>query len=144
MSKEQAIKKTGSCLCKAVNYTAEFANNHVHVCHCTLCRIWSGGPGLSAQCNQDIEITGEDNLTWYGSSEWAKRGFCNKCGTNLFFKVNPDAGDYYGVSAGTIDDQSALKITGHIFIDFKPPYYDFNDDSPRQTEEEFLAQFSSK
>lgn len=130
------LKHHGSCLCGAVEFEVTLTEKDVHICHCNLCQKHGGGPSLSLQCGKDWTIKGEENLTWYNSSEWAQRGFCSKCGTHLLFKTND--GSYHGVPAGVLDSQDGFKIGMHIFVDKKPPYFDFTDDSPRLTEEEFL------
>ncbi len=84
-----------------------------------------------------IEISGEDQLSVFKSSDWAERCFCKQCGTHLFFRM-PESGMTI-VWAGAFDDQSALKLTGEIYIDEKPASYDLAGDHPRQTGEEFLA-----
>lgn len=129
-------EKKGSCLCQAVTYRANFETDKVHVCHCTLCQKWHGGPALALSCGEDWKIEGEDKLKWYKSSEHGQRGFCSVCGSNLFFKA-PSAG-YYAVTAGTLESQESFEIETHIYIDKKPPYYDFSDKAPRLTEQEFL------
>jgi hypothetical protein len=129
-------KKTGGCLCKSVKYEVAVDHEKVHVCHCNICQKWHGGPALAIKCSANWKITGEDYLKWYQSSEHGKRGFCSECGSNLMFKA-PEA-NYYAVTAGTLDFQKNLKIETHIFIDKKPSYYDFSDEAPRLTEQEFL------
>ena len=131
------LKRTGGCLCGGVKFEVNLKEADVHICHCDLCKKWAGGPSLSLMCEDDWAITGEENLTWFDSSEWAQRGFCNKCGTHLFGRV--PAGDYRGVYAGALDSQDGLKINMHIFIDKKPSYYDFTDDAKRLTGDEFFA-----
>ncbi len=135
-------KRTGGCLCGAVKFEVTLKGRDIHICHCNLCRKWAGGPSLSLMCEDGWKISGEESLTWFDSSEWAQRGFCNKCGSHLFGRLNE--GDYRGVHVGALDDQSALEVGGHIFIDKKPSYYDFTDNAPRMTEEEFLAQFAEQ
>lgn len=129
-------KKKGGCLCGSVSFEITPNEEEVHICHCGLCRKWHGGPGFAVQCKSDWVINGEENMTWYKSSEWAERGFCSKCGSHLLFRTND--GSYHGVSAGVLDNQDGFKIGMHIFVDKKPPYFDFTDDSPRLTEKEFL------
>ena len=34
----------GSCLCGSVSYQFQIAENVFDVCHCSLCRKWTGGP----------------------------------------------------------------------------------------------------
>lgn len=129
-------KRSGKCLCGSISYEVEPMEGGVHVCHCNMCQKWHGGPGLSMQVNPDVEIQGEEKLTWFRSSEWAQRGFCSACGTHLFGKT--DDGNYFGVHVGSFDNQDGLEIGSHIFIDKKAPHYDFTDSAPRLTEEEFL------
>jgi len=137
----EGLKRTGSCLCGGVTYELTLQETDVHVCHCGLCNKWGGGPAIALSCEKDWKITGEENLTWFQSNEWAQRGFCNKCGTHLFGRA-PE-GDYCGVYAGSVDNKDGFAIGEHIFIDNKPLYYDFKDDAQRLTEAEFFAQFSN-
>ena len=37
----------GNCLCGAVTVTATPAEDHMHICHCDMCRAWTGS-GLIA------------------------------------------------------------------------------------------------
>ena len=69
-------------------------------------------------------------------SDWAERGFCSQCGTNLFYWYAD--GDQYIMCIGTFDDTTPFTMAGEIYIDSKPPGYAFAGDHPRQTEEEFL------
>ncbi len=134
------LDRTGSCLCGKVKFEVKLISAEVHVCHCNICQKWAGGPAFAIQCNGGWTIDGEENVTWYASSEWANRGFCKTCGTHLFFKTKDDS--YYGVT-GLIDNKSDLKINEHIFVDKKPDYYDFVDDSPRLTEQEFFEKIGA-
>lgn len=130
------LKRTGGCLCGAVEFELTLKETDVHVCYCGLCQRHGGGPSLSLGCEKDWNIKGEDNITWYDSSDFAQRSFCSKCGTHLFFRMKD--GSYHGIGAATLDSQDGFKIGMHIFVDKKPDYYDFADESPRLTEEEFL------
>ena len=126
----------GSCLCGAVAFEAEEVETHLHVCHCSMCRNWSGGPLLAAGAG-GVAFTGEENITRYDSSEWAARGFCNKCGSSLFYYLKP--ADRYIMCTGSFDDADAFSIEGEIYIDEKPAGYDFAGDHPRLTGEQFMA-----
>jgi hypothetical protein len=37
----------GQCLCGAVTLTAKQVVPQFHVCHCSMCRRWNGGPAMS-------------------------------------------------------------------------------------------------
>ena len=127
---------TGKCLCGAVKFTASGVETHVHACHCSMCRGWSGSPMLAAAAD-GVVFDGEDKISRYASSAWAERGFCSECGSNLFYHLK-DA-DQYIMCTGTFDDQSVFELVGEIYIDEKPPGYDFAGEHPRQTGEEFMA-----
>ncbi len=130
------MSATGKCLCGAVTFTAEGVETHVHACHCGMCRAWSGAPMLAVSV-ASVRFGGEQHIVRYDSSEWAARGFCGRCGSNLFYHLKP--ADSYMMCMGAFDDQSAFALAGEIYIDAKPPGYAFSGDHPRQTGEEFLA-----
>ncbi len=127
---------TGSCLCGAVTYAAEGVEHDMHSCHCTMCRRWSGGSAMAAGV-ASVSFTGEEHIGRYDSSAWADRGFCRKCGTNLFYHLKPT--DHYVMWMGTFDDQSEFRLVGEIYVEDKPDAYDFAGDHPRMTGEEFMA-----
>lgn len=85
---------------------------------------------------------GAENIAIYPSSESGERGFCKVCGSNLFWKV---AGkDHYTIAAGSLDDQSKLFLATEIFIEDKPAYYAFANDTLKQTGEEAMAAFTGE
>lgn len=129
---------TGRCLCGAVTFTAEKVETDFETCHCGMCRRWAGSPMFAANVD-GIRFEGGEHLRVYDSSEWAARGFCSKCGSSLFYYLKP--ADRYVMSVGAFDDASAFRMIGEIYIDHKPPGYDFAGNLPKQTEEEFLAKF---
>lgn len=133
-------KKTmqGQCLCGAV--TMSTAPQHkVAACHCGMCRKWGGGPYLAVHCGTDIQITGEEHIAQYDSSDWAARAFCKCCGTHLFYRFKPT--NEYIVSAGFFDAQASFMFTEQIFIDHKPAYYDFANPTQNLTEQQVIAQY---
>jgi hypothetical protein len=134
--------KTGHCLCGAVLYRAS-GEAHLHVCHCSNCTRWSGGPYIGARFDGGIEIANPDAVTWYASSQWAERGSCKACGGAMFYRFRQDPLQVI-VSAGSLDAADpGVGISEHIFIDEKPSYYDFAGDAPRLTGAEVLARFQA-
>lgn len=133
---------TGRCLCGAVSYRIETANRHADVCHCTMCRRWSAGPFIAFGHDGPIAFSGAENIGVYKSSEWAERAFCKVCGSPLYYHLL--GSEFYALSAGTIDDQSRLSLSKQIFIDEKPDYYDFANETPKLTGAEFIAAFQAK
>lgn len=130
------MKATGGCLCGAVRFEATDVDTHVHGCHCNMCRAWSGG-ALLAVAVGGVRFEGGQHIRRYDSSAWAERGFCDVCGSNLFYRLKE--GDRYMLCQGAFDDESSFQLVGEIYVDEKPPGYDFAGDHPRQTGAEFLA-----
>lgn len=104
-----------------------------------MCRKWAGGPFEGAHCS-DLKLETNDGLSWYRSSKWAERGFCGRCGTNLFWRFADKSQDGMAFSVEALDDNDDLTLSRHIYIDSKPARYDFADNRPRLTEAEFLAE----
>lgn len=84
-----------------------------------------------------VSFQGEENMKRYASSEWAERGFCSNCGTNLFYRLKQP--EMYMMATGCFDDADQFSLAGEIYIDEKPAGYDFAGDHPRMTGAEFMA-----
>jgi hypothetical protein len=125
---------TGGCLCGAVRYRLNAPLRHVSACHCGQCLRWHGHVGAyTAAPREAFELLagGDDGaLAWYRSSSAARRGFCRRCGSSLFWQA--DARGHVSVAAGTLDDASGLRTTEHIFVADKPGYYELGDGLPRR------------
>ena len=132
---------SGRCLCGAVTFKADIATREVDVCHCSMCRRWSAGPYIGLGHDGAVTFEGADNIGVYKSSEWAERAFCKVCGSSLYYHLLGT--DHYSFSANAIDDQSEFILTSQIFIDEKPPYYDFANDTPKLTGAQVFAAFNS-
>ncbi|MFK7957429.1 MAG: GFA family protein [Lysobacterales bacterium] len=131
--------RSGTCLCGAITLNAEHASPHVGGCHCRMCRRWGGGPYLELDCGSQVSITGEEHLSVFSSSDWAERGFCARCGTHIFYRLK-ESGQHM-VAVGLFDDQEGLTFKRQVFIDEKPPYYQFADDTENLTGEDIFALF---
>ena len=134
-------KQTGRCLCGKCSYIVTDVQKHIHACHCGMCRRWSGGPGFAVTVSS-LEFGDDSNVKTYASSDWAERGFCAECGTNLFYRTRD--GRMTLVWMGTLDEQDDIEVVGEIYIDAKPPGYAMAGDHPRQTEDEFLKSIGMK
>lgn len=129
----------GKCLCGAVSVKVQEETN-VEACHCSMCRQWGGGPLLSIQCGTNVEFSGEDNITEFNSSDWASRAFCKTCGTHLYYFFKPAAS--YAVPAGLFQNQAEFCFKEQIFIDSKPAFYDFANETECLTEAQILQKYA--
>lgn len=118
-----AFDISGHCLCGAVTYKAKAASHDVSVCHCGMCRRWTGGPLMYLDIEGAPAIGGKEFVSVYRSSATGERGFCSRCGSILFWKVAGE--ERYTFTAGSLDDVSRLVLAKEIFIEDKPGFYDF-------------------
>jgi hypothetical protein len=72
-----------------------------------------------------FKVSKDAGLRWYKSSERAKRGFCQICGSTLFWQGT--GRDYIAIAAGTLDGATGITIAGHIFCADKGDYYEILD-----------------
>jgi len=124
---------TGACLCGAVTYRVTGPLRPLIVCHCLQCRKTSGHHHVAATSVPRDAIKIEGTVTWFVSSETARRGFCGIFGSNLFWD-----GDEANLSifAGTLDGDPGVRLAGHIFCADKGAYYEIADDMPKANGED--------
>ncbi|WP_119166235.1 GFA family protein [Algihabitans albus] len=134
-----ATERRGQCLCGAVKITAKSASSSAGACHCSMCRRWSGGPLLAVDCGTDIAIEGEDQVKVFDSSAWAERGFCGSCGTHLFYRLKENG--QFIVPAGLFENEEGLVFDHQVFIDEKPAFYDFSNETENMTGAEIAAKY---
>lgn len=121
---------TGSCLCGAVRLKTTGTLRGVVYCHCSQCRKQSGHFYAATNVpDANLAVEGEENVTWYAASGFARRGFCGICGSALFWK-HKDL-DYTSVMAGLFDSPSGLRGESHIFVADKGDYYFIDDGLPQ-------------
>lgn len=127
---------TGQCLCGAVTFSAAKLGRDVEACHCTACRRSSGGgPFLGVAASGDaVRFHGVEHIGIYRSSDWAERGFCTICGSNLFFRMAGEAATgNLSLCHGLFDAADGFGLTTEMFIDQKPDCYALAGDRQRIT-----------
>ena len=129
----------GKCLCGKITIRTS-DQSHIDACHCGMCRRWGGGPGFSVSCGSDVQIEGVDQLKVYNSSEWAERAFCGECGTHIFYRFLPK--NEYFVPAGLFQNEIEFELKEQVFIDMKPNYYEFANQTLNLTQAEVFAKFT--
>jgi len=136
------MSRTGKCLCGSVKVKITEEHNEVGMCHCEMCRRWTSGPMMVVHVGKDLEITGKEHISAFASSEWGERSFCNKCGTNLYYRM-VQTGEYM-LSVGLLDDQQGLKLTNEIFVDEQPDFYEISNETNKMTGAEVFAHYAPK
>lgn len=119
----------GSCLCGAVAFEVQNARPTITICHCKMCRRWSGHLwSATRSAYADLTFLADETLRWFKSSDMAQRGFCSACGTSLFYRENGEDG--IGIAAGCLDDPTGMTTGKHIFTAHAGDYYTIADDAP--------------
>lgn len=134
-------ERRGHCLCGAIQITAANAGSSVGACHCNMCRRWGGGPYMEINCGSDVLIDGMESLSVFDSSPWAERGFCSKCGSHLFYRIK-ETGRHM-MPVGLLDDDDDLVFKSQVFIDEKPSFYRFANETEDLTGAEIFAKYGS-
>ena len=80
----------------------------------------------------------------YHASEWGERTVCGTCGSTIYWKMQGKAPRT--LAAGLLDDQSGMRVTEEIFVDYRPSWLPPFEGAAQSTEaqeiaklEEFLA-----
>ena len=127
------MSTTGGCLCGGVRYEIRGALAAPIACHCSQCARTSGNFAAMAICRSaDLALVESETLAWFQSSAQVRRGFCGRCGGNLFWKADP--GDETYVTAGTLDRPTGLRLAEHIYVGSKSDFYDLADGLPQKRE----------
>jgi hypothetical protein len=124
-------KTSGSCLCGGVAFEVSGPMRPVVNCHCNQCRKQTGHYLAATNCpTAKFNFTSDKGLKWYRASETARRGFCENCGSTLFWQADGNQ-DEISIAAGALDGTNELSTAGHIFVAWKGDYYDIPDYEPQ-------------
>jgi hypothetical protein len=121
---------SGGCLCGGVRYRVNGRLDDIGACHCSQCRKTTGHYFAATACERSsLTFEADVTLAWYQSSPGARRGFCSRCGSSLFWeRIGEDRID---ILAGTLDQPTGLKMTDHIYVGDKGDYYEISDGLPQ-------------
>jgi hypothetical protein len=111
MSGQRKPVLTGGCQCGAVRYTLYAPPDRAGICHCRMCQKSVGGP-FKAWANvrmQEFAWTRGQPSTFQSSSA-ATRGFCQRCGTPLFFAYVKRPGSI-SLTIGSLDTPGAVTLS---------------------------------
>lgn len=116
----------GTCLCGETIMTVTELRNHITACHCKMCRKQNASAAFFTEevAAENLTFNQEDTISVYPSSEWAERGFCNRCGTFLFYRYRKEKQAHLNVEL--FDDWlKEAHFREQIFYGNKPDYYEF-------------------
>ncbi len=113
------VEISGSCLCGVVAFSMQLPSIWCAHCHCNMCKKAHGAGYVTWVGFKQKQVTfsaDNDQLIWYESSLGAQRGFCQQCGSSLFFRSEKWAGELH-IALGVIDDEIDRKPQANVFFD---------------------------
>lgn len=121
---------SGGCLCGAVRFAVEAPTKWCAHCHCSLCRRAHGAAFVTwfgVESDRFCFLEGESDVGWYASTADAKRGFCRRCGSPLFFTSERWAGETH-IALAHMDGPIDREPVAHVFYDTHVPWIQLGDD----------------
>ncbi len=117
---------TGGCLCGAIRYRVALPNEELRACHCTHCQKASGAGGsvnaiVPASAVTFVKGTPKRYADTAQSGNKLYRHFCENCGSPIYSQRETSP-EIMVLRAGSLDDSSPMKITGHIWTASARPW----------------------
>lgn len=123
----------GGCLCGAIRYEVNAPPISTGYCHCSCCRKFSGSAvnaWTAFPASAVRFLNGEPH--YFASTPIALRGFCQKCGASLTYKlIKPRETAYLVLHTSSLDQPENYAPSIHSGIESKMPWFDILDDLPR-------------
>lgn len=106
---------SGRCCCGGTKYRVREGLRDVVNCHCERCRRITGHFMAASGCELSVfEMVDDGTLRWYEPAEGVFYGFCETCGSTLFWKTDAKPG-WISICAGTLDQPTGLKTTAALW-----------------------------
>ncbi len=118
----------GRCLCGRVEFEVTGEIIELGNCHCSQCRKAYGAAfgTVAVVARENFAYrTGEEFVRAYSQSERVNRYFCSRCGSPL--PMLEDWDPLVGIPAGLLGDDPGSRISSHIFVGSKAPWYEITD-----------------
>ena len=128
----------GQCLCGAVTVTARMSKPMLRACHCDMCRRHTSSMFMSLGLDPETIVI-DGPVKTFRSSDWAQRGFCEVCGSTIFYGTIEDGARH--LSAGLFDNAGGADMKIEFFADAAPKGYALAGDHKKLTTQQTLAMF---
>ena len=122
------------CLCGAVRVSIDAEPILARACWCRLCQYLAAGNATVNVVFPAEAVRVEGEVRWYesvaDSGANMSRGFCPRCGTQIFSKSDRRP-KYLIVRSGALDDPDLLAPQGTIWTSAAPDWACFDPDLPQ-------------
>lgn len=136
MSPTDSGVASGKCLCGALRFSLRLPSKWVAHCHCTRCQRAHGAAMVTWVGAEEERVSIDDPeslLRWYVGPSGARRGFCARCGSSLFFAAQRWAGELH-MALANFDDPLDRAPQMHAYFDTHVAWLSLNDDLPTQAD----------
>eukprot|EP00123_Amoebidium_parasiticum_P021389 comp6639_c0_seq1/m.2413 comp6639_c0_seq1/g.2413 ORF comp6639_c0_seq1/g.2413 comp6639_c0_seq1/m.2413 type:complete len:166 (-) comp6639_c0_seq1:286-783(-) len=125
----------GGCYCGNIRYQITGPKKNETYCHCSICRRVISAPSVPwfTVSRKDFRIISGGEITYFRSSDKAKRGFCNKCGSGLTFE-STDHPNEIDLTICSLDDPTKATPKDHIYVADALPWGTPDDNLPRHAQ----------
>ena len=121
----------GHCYCGSLRYRVRGEAMSLAYCHCESCRRASAAPvvawGTFAADGFEI-VAGRCRI--YASSPDVRRGFCERCGSQISY-AHAKSPETIDITLATLDDPAALAPERHVWVEDQLPWLTIGDELPR-------------
>lgn len=126
---------TGQCLCGQVTFTIDAEPVGARMCWCRDCqRIASGSATVNVLFPEEA-VTYSGSLSKFemvaDSGNTVERGFCPKCGAQMYSRTVTPKGMPMRVRAGTLDDPELMAPMALIWVESAPSWAALDPALPR-------------
>ena len=126
----------GQCNCGAVAFETNTELSEVFVCHCSICRRYTGGNGIAVVVVDNHAfrwLRGEDQVArWKNPDADWQAWFCRVCGSAL---PGPNDESRTFIPAALISDGGeGLRVTQHFWVGSKAVWDEIGDSGKQHRE----------
>jgi hypothetical protein len=125
----------GKCLCGHIQFSIDAEPQGARMCWCRDCqRIASGSATVNVLFPEEaVRYMGQMTTLRLtaDSGNIVERGFCPRCGSQMYSKTIEPPGMPMRVRAGTLDDTELMAPTAIIWADSAPRWATFDPNLPR-------------
>lgn len=126
----------GSCNCGVVQFQIDVALTDVFVCHCSICRRFTGSAGISVVLVENKDFTwlaGEDSVaTWKKPGTQWESWFCRSCGSAV--PGRNDLEKMFVPAGALLSGTEHLRVAHHIWVGSKAAWDIIGDDGIQHSE----------
>ncbi|MBC7182421.1 MAG: GFA family protein [Marinobacter sp.] len=124
---------TGHCLCGDIRFEYDGTLGPVALCHCSQCRRAHGSAFSASAPVQKVRfrfVSGEDRVSEFESRPGKFRGFCSRCGSQLYSRLDAIPG-ILRLRVGWINEALGKGAAQHVYVGSKSDWFEITDELPQ-------------